>query len=322
MSTLGRWAAGFLVLVASCSTSDTPSAPVSPPPPAPQPQPEAIRLVPMGFRGPLFQPNVPLRLEPGKRITVPVMTAVRDFGSRDGIPGILIRVRTDAPPTILTVNEEVAVLGSGAPGLVEIHALRSTTGSEPSVTYSIWLEEHPEQRWAPGWGLGLDQRRLRVAVAEAAPPPAPCERLELTGRVAPGTRGGGIRARLTFGPLADDFRSGTITLRADHPETSLSLLSQYRMPYEDLDPESDRARVRYHLYPTAFALGLEFRETTAGFEQTMTLGWFDDVRLRAEAPGCDAVNLSCDDDGRCRVGEPVSATSAAPSRVALAPDSP
>ena len=258
----------------------------------------------MGFRGPLFQPNVTLRLEPGTRITVPVMTAVRDFGGPDGTPGILIRVVTDAPPMVLTVNEQIAVLGSAAPGLVEVHTLESAASRAPTETYHIWLEEHPEQRWAPGWGLALDERRLRVAVAEPAPAPAPCETLELRARVAAAQRDGGTRARLTFGALADDFRSGTITLRTDHPETSLSLLSQYRMPYEDLDPESDRARVLYHLYPTTFAFGLGFRETSGGFEQTLTLGWFEKFHLRAEAPGCDAVDLSCDDDGRCMVGGP------------------
>ena len=165
-------------------------------------------------------------------------------------------------------------------------------------------EEDPDERWAPGWGLGLDTTPLRVTVVEPMAQPAPCERLELTGRVVAGAGGGGIRAGLTFGATADDFRSGEVTLRSDHPETSLTLLSRYRMPYADLDPESDRARVTYRSYPTTFLFGLGFRETRVGFEQTMSLGWFDQFHLRAEAPGCDPVNLSCDETGRCSPGNP------------------
>ena len=299
------WGRGLVVLVllmASCNTGDSPPAPASPPPEAREPLPEEIRLFPMGFRGPLFQPDVTLRLQPGSRIFIPVMTSALDLTSGGLNAGVLILVKTDAPPGVLSVSEQVAVLGAAAPGLVEVHALESASAGEPPETYHVWLEEHPEQRWAPGWGLGLDERQLRVAVAPAAPAPAPCEDLDLAGRSLPGMKDGGLRARLTFGSLADDFRSGEITLRTDHPETSLSLLSRYQMPYEDLDPESDRARVLYHLYPTTFAFGLGFRETSDGFEQTMSLGWFDELHLRAEAPGCDPVDLSCDEDGRCTVG--------------------
>ncbi len=250
----------------------------------------------MGFGGPLFQPEVPLRLEPGMRIRVPVMTTIPDFGSAGGIPGVLVRVLTDAPPTALTVSEEVAVTGAGEPGLVEIHVPESAAG-RPAEIWSLWLAEHPDQRWAAGWGLDLDERRLRVTIAAAEPAPPPCAHLELTGRVVSGTRDGGVRALLTFGSLAEDYRTATVTLRSDHPETSLTMLSWYRMPYADLDPDSDRARVRYNPYPTTFAFSLGFRETTAGLEQTMTLGWFDPVHLRAEAPGCDPVHLFCDDVG-------------------------
>ncbi len=298
-----RGPALLIVLAAGCGAGDGPSSPAPPSAVQPEPAPEAGRLIPMGFGGPLVQPDTPLRLEPGMRITVPVMTAFGEFGNVDGTPGVLIRVITDAPRTALTVSEEVAVLSYREPGLAEIHALPGAAG-RPTETWSVWLAEHPEQRWAPGWGVDLDQRRLRLTVAEAEPSPPPCELLELTGRVAPGTRDGGVRASLTFGRLADDFRAGTITLRTDHPDASLSLLSAYRMPYEDLDLESDRARVRFNPYPTTFAFELGFRETTAGIEQTLTLGWFDGLHLRAEAPGCYPVQLSCEDDGRCTPSSP------------------
>ena len=305
MTMRGHQLALVLVLAAGCEsgTGDSPSLPASPPPPAPEAPPEEIRLVPAGFGGPLFQPNNTLRLAPGAVLHLPVMTAFNDF-TRDGQnPGLSIFVRTDAPPTVLSVSPQIWVAGRSEPGLVEVQALSDASSSEPPAVFRVWLEEDPAERWAPGWGLGLDTTPLRIGVVEPTAPTAPCERLELTGRVAPGIKDGGTRAGLTFGPLADDFRSGTITLVTDHPETSLSLLSQYRMPYADLDPESDRARVQFHLYPTSFAFGLKLRETPGGFEQTMSLGWFDELQLRAEAPGCDPVDLYCDESGRCTSGE-------------------
>ena len=304
MSSRGWGFGAVVILAAGCqsSTGDSTSLPVSPPPPAPAPPPEEIRLFPAGFGGPLFQPGGTLRLDPGGRILIPVMTRVSDFTNGGEKPGLSILVKTEAPPEVLSVSSQVFVGGWEDPGLVEVQAAEGPSRGEPSAAYRLWLEEDPDEVWAPGLGLDLDPTPLHIAVLEAPSPPPPCETLELRARAGARRRDGGTRARLTFGPLADDFHSGTIILRADHPETSLSLLSQYQMPYADLDPESDRARVRYHLYPTTFAFGLGLRETGGGFEQTMTLGWFDELQLRAEAPGCDPVDLHCDESGRCTSG--------------------
>lgn len=298
------------LLAAACESGggDSPPLPTSPPPtapePAPEPPPDEIRLIATGFGGPLFQPNIALPVTSGTVLNLPVMTAANDFTSDGQRPGLSIFVKTDAPSTVLSVSPQVWVGGRGDPGLVEVRVSPGAPNSEPSATFRVWLEEDQAERWAPGWGLGLDASPLLVKVVEPMARPAPCERLELTGRVVAGAGEGGIRAGLTFGATADDFRSGEVTLRSDHPETSLTLLSRYRMPYADLDPESDRARVRYHLYPTTFAFGFGFRETRGGFQQTMSLGWFDEFHLRAEAPGCDPVNLSCDETGRCSPGSP------------------
>ena len=219
MTMRGHQLALVLVLAAGCEsgTGDSPSLPASPPPPAPEAPPEEIRLVPAGFGGPLFQPNNTLRLAPGAVLHLPVMTAFNDF-TRDGQnPGLSIFVRTDAPPTVLSVSPQIWVAGRSEPGLVEVQALSDASSSEPPAVFRVWLEEDPAERWAPGWGLGLDTTPLRIGVVEPTAPTAPCKRLELTGRVAPGIKDGGTRAGLTFGPLADDFRSGTITLVTDHP---------------------------------------------------------------------------------------------------------
>ena len=313
-----RWGLGALVILAAGCQSNTGVSPPLPthasPPAEPAPAPEETRLLPAGFGGPLFQPGLVLPVLPGAQLLIPVMVRGGDFTNGGQDAGLSILVKTNAPPEVLSVPPRVFVANREEPGLVEVRALEGASSSASRETYRLWLEEDPAEVWAPGWGLGLDERPLHIAVAEAAPPPAPCEHLELTGRVARGASDGGVRASRTFGAIADDFRSGEITLRSDHRETSLTLLSRYQMPYADLDPESDRARVHYHLYPTTFAFGLGFRETSTGFEQTMTLGWFDELRFRAEAPGCDPVDLHCDDDGRCTAGGPVYVTSAAPSR--------
>ena len=49
-----------------------------------------------------------------------------------------------------------------------------------------------------------------------------------------------------------------------------------------------------------FAHGLDLEESAAGFEQTLSLAWFDELTLRATVPGCTPVELRCDARGRCR----------------------
>ena len=301
MTMRGWGPALFLVLAPACQSNSgvSPSLPAAPAPPAPEPPPEEIRLVPTGFGGPLFQPNDTLRHAPGTVLHLPVMTAANDFTNDGRTSGLSILVRTDAPSTALSVSPQVWVGGRADPGLVEVQVLEGASSSEPPAVFRIWLEEDPTVRWAPGWGLALDTTPLRVAAAKPTAMPPPCERLELKGQLRRGVRDGGSRAALTFGAIADDFRAGEITLRSDHPAASLTLLAPYQMPYADLDPESDRARVQFHLYPTTFAFGFGLRETPGGFEQTMSLGWFHELHLRAQAPGCDPVELSCDDTGQC-----------------------
>ena len=308
-------APGALALLAAGCQSDgggAPRLPASPPatgePAPPDETPEPVHRTLIGFGGPLFQPGATLTLRPGERLLLPVMAGRGSDYSRGGAgPGLSVLVRTDAPPSVLTVSAEVRVRSASEPGLVEVRALdRAPGGGEPGTggteTWRVWLEEDPAQVFAEGWGFGLDPTPLRFSVAAARAPSPPCEGLELTARAATGSRDGGIRAPLVFGSLAEDFRQVEVALRAGHPETSLTLLSRYTLPYEDLDPDSERARVQYGLYPTTFAFDLGFREAGSGFEQTMVLGVFDALRLRAEAPGCEAVELSCDAAGRCTVG--------------------
>ena len=118
------------------------------------------------------------------------MTVATDF-TRDGQrPGLSIFVKTDAPSTVLSVSPQVWVGGRGDPGLVAVRVSPGAPSSEPSAVFRIWLEEDPDERWAPGWGLGLDTTPLRVTVVEPMAQPAPCERLELTGKSRRGRRRG------------------------------------------------------------------------------------------------------------------------------------
>ena len=52
-----------------------------------------------------------------------------------------------------------------------------------------------------------------------------------------------------------------------------------------------------HVFPDGFA----YQEMPAGFEQTLRLSWWDqDLVFTVEAPGCEAVEVVCD-NVRCEV---------------------
>jgi len=296
------------ILAAGCDSAAgggdrVPVAPVAPvAPPVADPPPEEVKLIPFRLEGLFFDPDEVLVLAPGARVRIEAVAdgpLARDFTGNGQSPGVARLVRSDAPSTVLKMATRVHVGGTNQPGIIEIHALADSTAGHRRETWRVWIEEHPDQRWAEGFGAEIDETPLRLQVREAPHAPPPCEQLALTVRVAPEPLSGGSRAPLVFGEVATDYRRAEVTLRSDHPEASLELLSGYRMPYEDLDPESDAARVRYHPYPTTFALDLGFRELSDGFEQTLALGAFAGLQLRAEAPGCDPVEIRCDEDATC-----------------------
>ena len=132
-------------------------------------------------------------------------------------------------------------------------------------------------------------------------PAPPCELLQPVVRTDGAPRSGGVRAPLVFGSLADDFHVVEITLRFDHPATTLRWLGAYGSPYADLDPATESARVRYDWYPTSFAFDLALVDGSTERLHRRRLGVFETLHLRAEAPGCGSVEILCDDSGACRI---------------------
>jgi len=76
------------------------------------------------------------------------------------------------------------------------------------------------------------------------------------------------------------------------------VLAPYRRPFAHR--EEAGGPPLYRPYPFGFLIDLDLRETGSGFEQAMSLAWFDDLHVRLETPGCDALEAICA-DGACRV---------------------
>ena len=89
---------------------------------------------------------------------------------------------------------------------------------------------------------------------------------------------------------------GVLTLTAPDPGTALDFVRPYTIVVPDGGANLDIPG----LSPTVgiFVSDLRFESLGDGFRQTMRLEWFDELALRATAPDCDPVVLSCDDT-RC-----------------------
>ncbi len=269
-----------------------PPAPV--PPPAPAPGPDAI---PIGFGGVLPAPGGVLILHPGAEFLVPVMADgdLSDYERRTGWTGIPVRVVTDAPASVLAVPGDVAAQGWHEPALLTIRALEPEGPADFEATYTIRLEPPPTgfpERF--GLSFRLEAEPIRVRLADPGAEPADCNGLSLTRSGAVRRGDGGAVGENWFGELGRDFRSADLVFRSSGRGAELRLVSAYQpLPYRDFGDA-------YNLVPVMFAFGLDLEARGDGFEQTLSLGWFDELRLRAAIPGCPQVELHCDDRGRCR----------------------
>ena len=299
---MNRFGAGILaVLVLSgCGDDSTvtpaprlpPPAPPEPPPtPEPDPDPDAL---PIGFRGVLPAPGTALTLHPGTEFVIPV-TVDGDLSEYVRLPdwtGISVRVVTDAPAEVLSVPAELIVEARREPDLLTIRALAA---ADFRRTYEVRLESPPEGFPEPsGLSFRLDSASVQVRVADPGPAEeADCDGFSLAaGAVRSGD--GGALGTNWFGDVGSDYRSADVTLRSPAANAELRLLSDYQqLPYGDFGDA-------YNLVPVMFAFGLELEERGAGLEQTLSLAWFDELRLRAAIPGCTPVEVHCTDRGRCR----------------------
>ena len=274
-------------------TPAPPAPPPEPPPPSPAPDPDAL---PVGFGGVLPAPGVALTLHPGTEFVIPVMVDgdVSEAVRNPAWTGIPVRVVTDAPATVLSVPGALTVEAGREPDLLRIRALEAAEAA-PEV-YTVHLEA-PPQGLPELFGLSfrVESEPVRLQLADPGPTePADCSRLTL--RPAGGVRrgDGGALGESWFGDLGGGFRSAELQLRAPGPDAELRLVEAYQqLPYGGLGDA-------YNLVPVMFAHGLDLEATAGGFEQTLSLAWFDELTLRATVPGCAPVTLRCDDRGRCR----------------------
>lgn len=300
-----RFRAGlFLALLALAGCGDDapvtpaplpppPTPPPEPPPPAPEPDPDAI---PVGFGGVLPAPGAALTLQPGTEFVIPVM-ADGDLGQaveNSAWTGIPVRVVTDAPPTVLSVPGELTVHGRREPDLLRIRAIESAAVT-PAV-HTVRLEAPPEG--LPeffGLSFRVESEPVRIRLVDPGPTqPADCSQLSLGPRAGIRRGDGGALGENWFDGPGSDFRSAELVLRSPGTDAELRLVDAYQqLPYGGLG-------AAYNLVPVMFAHGLDLEETDGGFEQTLSLAWFDELTLRATVPGCAPVTLRCDDGGRCR----------------------
>ena len=105
--------------------------------------------------------------------------------------------------------------------------------------------------------------------------------------------------RALYGEELREYISGEIRLRAVHPNTVLSLLAPYRQPFTH-DEEEETERPTDRPYPFGFLIDLGARDFANGFERTLSLAWFDDLEVRVETPGCDALEAVCT-GATCRI---------------------
>ena len=288
MNTSGAWAGLAVALLAVAGCANDPGGalptPAPSPPSSPSPPPSAGRgAVRIGFAGLVPIPGTAVTLRPGTEFVIPVVAA-RDFRSR--WPGVPVRVVTGAPPTVLSVPEEVWVTPWKDPATLTLRALA------PGGTYAIHLESPPTGlQDEDGRSFEADSTPLLVKVADPAPPlPPGCDGLSLTAVDAP-VGSGTFTVGFQLGVIAR-YNISDLALRSPRHDTQLRILGPYKTPSlfaADRVPRLDM-----------FALGMDLRSEGGGFEQTLRIAWAGSLRLRATVPGCAPIDLSCGDRGICQ----------------------
>ena len=302
----GAWlVTSTLVLAPACRPEQAaPPAPTLPLPPPPSPTtpvpPETRYLVP-GFTGLHFIPGQPLVLGEGSSVFVDI-----NWVGGGGVPqeAVPYRIVSDAPPSELSVTPSTVEVGPGVnnAGAIILSAVADDHSGEVPATYAVELQaEGPP---AEGWAYDLSRAEMRVTVveAESSPPveepsPSACDQMSLQAVATGETRDVGSWMRAVHGDDLRHYISGDILLRAAHPGSALSLLAPYRRPFAHR--EEPGGPPLYRPYPFGFLIDLDLRETGSGFEQAVSLAWFDDLHLRLETPGCAPLEAICD-NGACR----------------------
>ena len=280
-----------------------PTLPLPPPPPpsvAPDP-PETNQLIP-GFTGLYFTPGQPLVLAEGSSVFVDVNWVSGGDVWREPTR---YQIVSGVPPTELSVSPSTVEIGPGAGNgdAVLLTAVADDQPGEEPKTYTVHVRAG--ERAVTGWAWDFSRTQMQVTVVEAESPPAveepsppACDRMSLQALANREARDVGSWMRAVHGDDLRHYVSGDILLHAAHPETTLSFLAPYRRPFARR--EEAGGPPLYRPYPFGFLIDLDLRETGSGFEQAMSLAWFDDLHLRLETPGCAPLEAICE-NGACRV---------------------
>ena len=296
---------GSLIFAPACQPDQaaTPAPTLPPPPPPPTtPDPPPTRSLAVGFTGLYFIPGQPLVLAEGQSVFVDINWVAGDSFPQNAIP---YEVVSDAPANELSVMPSTVEVGPGIinAGAVLVRAVADDRADEAPATYTLKVQ--PDGPLADGWAHDLAPAQMEVTVVEAEPTPPDdefqaysCPETRIQAAVEREPRDGGDWMRSVHGDDLADYLTNTVTLQTAHPRTALSLLAPYRRPFAHREIEGEPPL--YRPYPFGFLFDLALRETEERFEQVMTLAWFDDLHLRLETPGCDALEAVCE-DGDCRV---------------------
>ena len=307
--------AGVIACVVAAGCGDGAPAPTAPSPG------DLIRTsegsAQIRFDGVFYVPHQVIELLPGTRVELQV---VADPGEPSIGPTppqwTSFVVETDAPPELLSLSREIhsrdveveIIRPTGAEsltaqeyfGVVRIEALDPVDGAGFGQTYELRIMA-PEGGFAEPHEIEIEEAPLRFRVA-AGEAPIPCGVLTLTAQ-ADGRYGPAGRFFSRLFPEAKAYRSGRITLRSSRFGVGMRLLAPYRFRGGELadtawDPSAQRKQDTTG-HPYLFVTGMELVPDREGFEQTFTLGWFDELEFVTYAPGCEPRRIRCDVRGAC-----------------------
>ena len=227
---------------------------------------EKLRLELFSQMGPA-RGGPPFRLREGAQLNLFIRALDEGAYADTERRRVTIRIATDAPADQLRVPESVSA-EYGHRLAVPVGALADDVRGEPEATYTVSLAPGGD---LPPW-IELSEEPIRVTVLDS--PGAACEDL---------------RVEVSLARTSGTMRRGTFRIQAAHPDTSVS----WEAPYVDRTAFRPIWRtVATHVFPERLLL----RPLGRGFEQEVRLRWWDgDLRLTVQAPGCEAVELHCDE---------------------------
>ena len=229
-----------------------------------------LRLGLVSRAGPASGP--PVRLSEGGQWNIEIQPLDREVDAAGSGDTVTLGIATDAPADELIVPESITTdrlaRGGSARIFFPIEAPDDDTPGEPERTYTVSLVS---AEGLPPW-MELSETPLRVTVVDS--PAAACEDLWVDA---------------SLDRVSDGVRHGTFRIQAPHPDTWVSWAEPYvnRTGFTLVWPT-----VATHVFPER----LPFRELADGFEQEVRLRWWEgDLRLTIGAPGCEPIELHCDE---------------------------